>query len=984
MASLVAGTALLVGLGLMVLGLRPVSERIAENQFRAATIRVEASLDALFQPADNLLDMAVGWLAGEAPSLDSPDAFNRLFQPVLRVLPQATSFVAGTSEGQAWLLLQQVDGSWRNRMTDRARWTDRHLLIERDAKGRETRRWQQLDYDARERPWYKAAAAKQPGEMAWTSPYRFFTTGEPGITASTRMHLRDGRDLTIGLDLKLRDLSLATMKARVGSSGMALVLTDDHRLLALPAMPAGQAEDEWRRQILRPATQVGIGALDAALRALPARDTGRGAVFGFRAEGEAWLAGMWPYRLGEQHFWVLTLAPEADFAPEWLPLLGVLLSALALLLGAAMLLARGQARRIAEPLEALAATSERIGNLDFSDSPAPPSGIAEIDRLAAAQDGMRDLLRHNQSTVSAQADALRAQITALHQAKARLRDSDEYNKVLFADSGIPLVVLEPDSGRFIDCNEAAVRIYRIAHRDAVLGLTPADVSAPLQEDGSDAGEAARAHIEQALTRGSHVFEWRHRRPDGEEWDAEVRLMTFHHAGRTYLQFSLQDITERKQVARQLEYLAFHDVLTSLPNRVLLLDRLRQALVLARRRRGETCLLLLDLDRFKEINDTQGHSVGDAVLVEVSRVFQAVLRQGESIARVGGDEFVVLAPGADQAAAEMIAERLVAALRIPLEVKGQSFSLGVSIGIAGSPADGDTAEILLRHADIAMYRAKAAGGGYRCYSADMSAGLAERMALARDLKAELRGQNGDGAPALTLHFQPQVSLRDHGLVGAEVLLRWRRGEAMVSPAEFIAIAEERGMMGELGDWVLTRACHQLSAWQQAGTPLRGRLAINIAAQQIESALFPAQAEAIIREAGLDPTQFELELTESGLMHNVDLALAHIVRLQDSGFAFAIDDFGTGYSSLAYLKRLPVDKIKIDISFVRDMLEDRNDHAIVHTIIGMGRTLELTIIAEGVETEAQAGALLALGCDEAQGYHFGRPLPAAAFAQRWLSS
>ncbi len=982
MASLVAGTALLVGLVLMLIGLHPVSERIAESQFRAETIRVEASLDALFLPADHLLAMASGWLAGEAPSLDSADAFNRLFQPVLRVLPQATSIVAGTSDGQAWLLLQQTDGAWRNRMTDRARWADRHLLIDRDAAGRETRHWQRLDYDARSRPWYRAAAGNAPGETAWTQPYRFFTTGEPGITASSRMRLRDGRDLIIGLDLKLRDLSLATMKARVGSRGMALVLTEDLRLLALPAMPAGQEERAWWRQILRPATQAGIGALDAALRTLPAPDVASDAVFAFRVDGEGWLASMRSYPLGKQRFWVVTLAPESDFAPEWLTLLGMLLAALAVLLGAAMLLARRQARRIAAPLEALATTSERIGALDFSDRPAPPSGIAEIDRLAVAQDGMRDLLRRHQSTLTAQADALRAQIAALRQAKAQLRESEEYNKVLFADSAIPLVVLDPDSGRFIDCNEAAVRIYRLADRDAVLGLTVADVSAPLQEHGREAGEAARAHIEQALARGSHVFEWRHRRPDGEEWEAEVRLMTFHHVGRAFLQFSLQDITERKQVARQLEYLAFHDVLTGLPNRVLLLDRLRQSLVLARRRARVTGLLLLDLDRFKEINDTQGHSVGDAVLVEVSRVFQAALRQGESIARVGGDEFVVLAPGVDQEAAERLADRLVAALRVPLEVNGQSFSLGVSIGIARSPADGETAETLLRHADVAMYRAKAAGGGYRCYSADMSAGLAERMALARDLLAELRGQHGDRESALTLHYQPQVSLRDHSLVGAEVLLRWRRGDTQVSPAEFIAIAEERGMMCELGDWVLTRACQQLGAWRRAGTPLRGRLSINIAVQQIESVLFPAQAEAIIREAGLDPSQFELELTESGLMHNVDLALAHIARLQDNGFAFAIDDFGTGYSSLAYLKRLPVDKIKIDISFVRDMLEDRNDHAIVHTIIGMGRTLELTTIAEGVESEAQAEALRALGCDEAQGYHFGWPAPAADFARHWL--
>jgi diguanylate cyclase (GGDEF)-like protein/PAS domain S-box-containing protein len=982
MASLVIGTACMVGAGLAFLGLKPVTERIAESQFRAATSGVEASLNALFQPADSLLAMVSGWLAGEAPELDSPIVFNRVFQPVLSALPQATSIVAGTADGQAWLLLQQEGGAWRNRMTDRSRWDDRHLLIDRDADGRETRRWVNLEYDARTRPWFKAATTARIGEVAWTSPYRFFTTGDPGITASTRLRLKDGRDLVLGVDLKLRDLSRATMNARIGHRGMALVLTDDRRLLALPAMRPARIEGDWRPLILRPAANLGSGALDGAL--LAPRNAGGDAVFSYYSGGERWLASMRPYPLGGQHFWMLTLAPASDFAPQWLPLLSVLAAALLALLGAAILIARAQAHRIAQPLEALAAASERIGRLDFSVASARRSGIAEIDRLAAAQSGMRDLLRDNQSALSAQADALRGQITALRLAKASLRESDEYNKVLFADSGIPLVVLDPASGRFIDCNAAAVRIYHLADHDAVLGLTPADVSAPTQADGRESAEAARAHIELALARGSHVFEWRHRRPDGEEWDAEVRLMAFHHAGRILLQFSLQDITERKQAERKLEYLAFHDVLTGLPNRVLLLDRLRQALSGARRRQGSISLLLLDLDRFKEINDTQGHSVGDAALVEVARRFQAVLRQDESIARVGGDEFVVLAPEADQEAAVMIAERLVEALSTPLEVKGHLFSLGVSIGIALSPSDGDTVETLLRHADIAMYRAKAAGVGYRFYSADMSTGLAERMALARDLKAALRSQGDAGDTALSLHFQPQVSLRDHTLVGAEALLRWRRGEAMVSPAEFIAIAEERGMMGELGTWVLTRACLQLNTWHQAGTPLRGRLAINIAVQQIESVQFPARAEALIRDAGLDPTAFELELTESGFMHNIELALVNVARLQASGFAFAIDDFGTGYSSLAYLKRLPVDKIKIDISFVRDMLVDRNDHAIVNTIIGMGRTLELTTIAEGVETAAQAEALLALGCDEAQGYHFGAPLPPEDFAQRWLKA
>ncbi len=979
-AGLVTATTLMVAAGLVALGLQPVAERIAESQFRTATARVETSLHTLFSQADSVLAMAIGWLDGQAPSLESPDAFNRYFQPVLAALPQATSVVAGTPEGQAWLLLEQENGTWRNRMTDRLLWGDRHLLIDHGPEGI-TKHWTRLEYDARSRPWFKVAAATDIGQVAWTEPYRFFTTGDAGITAATRTRLKDGRDFLLGIDLKLRDLSHATMKIRVGARGMALVLTDDLRLFALPAKPSAMLPEEWLQQILRPARGMGIAPLAAGLAHWQAKGQPSDSVLTYRSGGEIWLLRLQPYRLGGQRLWMATLAPESEFAPAWPALLAALFAALLVLLGVAILIARTQARRIAQPLEALAASSERIGRLDFTQAQPPSSRIAEIDRLATAQEAMRALLEQNQGTLSAQADDLRSQIAALREAKASLRESDDYNKVLFADSGIPLVVMDPETGRFRDCNAAAARIYRLPNREAVLGLTPADVSAPFQYDGRLAGVVAAENIRLALERSSHVFEWRHRRPDGQIWDAEVRLMAFRHRGRQLLQFSLQDITERKQAEQQLEFLAFNDVLTGLPNRVLLLDRLHQALAASERSLNPVSLLLLDLDRFKEINDTQGHSVGDKALVEVARRFLAVLRQGESIARVGGDEFVVLTPGADHATARLIAERLVAALATPLEVRGQLFSLGVSIGIALSPEDGSSAEILLRHADVAMYRAKSSGGGYCYYSPDMSAGLAEDMALARDLKAALRG---DGEGELLLHYQPQVSLRDGRLVGAEALLRWRRGGSPVNTETFIALAEERGMMRELGTWVLTQACRQLQLWREAGTPLRGRLAINISAQEIEDVRFPEQAAALVRSCGLEPAQFELELTESGVMRNVEVAHDNIDRLQKAGFALAIDDFGTGYSSLAYLKRLPVDKIKIDISFVRDMLEDRNDYTIVKTIIGMGRTLDLTIIAEGVEQADQASALLELGCGEAQGHHFGTPQNAADFAHAWLES
>ncbi|MDR9096144.1 bifunctional diguanylate cyclase/phosphodiesterase [Burkholderia multivorans] len=442
-----------------------------------------------------------------------------------------------------------------------------------------------------------------------------------------------------------------------------------------------------------------------------------------------------------------------------------------------------------------------------------------------------------------------------------------------------------------------------------------------------------------------------------------------------------DITEQKAQATRIEQLAFYDPLTGLPNRALSADRLKQALAAAHRHGQRVALLFLDLNRFKEINDTQGHAAGDAVLMEVARRFQAVLRQEETLARIGGDEFVVIVEEAEQSAVAVIAERLQQALAEPIAVSGHIYALGVSIGIALYPEDGATCEDLLKQADIAMYRAKASGSGYRFYRPEMSAGLAERMALARDLQRALRGEGGE----LELYYQPQVDLQSRALIGAEALLRWRHPErGMLSPGVFVPIAEERNMMIDLGDWVLREACRQLKAWQEAGLNFPGRLAVNIAAQQIEDAGFAEKVLAIVRETVIAPASLELELTESGLMRNVEQALGMMNILKAAGFALAIDDFGTGYSSLAYLKRFPADKLKIDMSFVRDMLKDRHDYATVNTIISMARSFGLKAIAEGVEEAAQAESLLALGCDEAQGYYFGRPEPAESFAQKWLGA
>jgi len=440
-----------------------------------------------------------------------------------------------------------------------------------------------------------------------------------------------------------------------------------------------------------------------------------------------------------------------------------------------------------------------------------------------------------------------------------------------------------------------------------------------------------------------------------------------------------DITQRKVADKKIRRLALYDTMTGLPNRTLFMDRLKQALANAERNGLGLAILFMDLNRFKEINDAHGHGIGDQVLIEVAQRFQRTLRKDETLARLGGDEFVLIAPTSDQGAVTLIAERLGNVLTKPITTTGHTFPVGASIGIAFYPKDGVTIEDLLKRADIAMYRAKALGGDHLFYKPEMSAGLAERMQIAKNLSRAIH------AGGLELYYQPKINLITGKLSGAEALLRWNDPErGWISPAEFIPIAEARGMMGVLGKWVLREACRQIKAWQEVGHYLPGRLAVNIGAQQLEETDIADSIQEIVWEAGLTPTCLELELTESGLMDNVERAIEVMGTLKTAGFALSIDDFGTGYSSLSYLKILPADTLKIDISFVRDMLTNRHDYIIVTTILGMARNLGMKAIAEGVEQAAQAEALLALGCDEAQGYYFGYPEPAHVFAQKWFST
>jgi diguanylate cyclase (GGDEF)-like protein/PAS domain S-box-containing protein len=435
-----------------------------------------------------------------------------------------------------------------------------------------------------------------------------------------------------------------------------------------------------------------------------------------------------------------------------------------------------------------------------------------------------------------------------------------------------------------------------------------------------------------------------------------------------------DITERKEYERRIEYLANHDALTDLANRNLLGDRLQQALELTRRDGRLLGVLFLDLDRFKDINDSVGHSVGDALLRSVAARLAELVRSCDTVARQGGDEFIILlSEPKDGLEVGQVAQRIVDGLAAPFVVGGHELHVTASIGVTVFPLDGDDMQALLRNADTAMYRAKEENGNnFQFYSRDMGLRALERASLETALRHAIERNEFE------LVYQPKVDLAHGRIIGAEALIRWRHPElGLVSPVRFIPLAEDTGLIIPIGEWVLRTACLQNKAWQDAGLPLF-RVAVNLSARQFRQASLVQDVADILQESGLEAQYLELELTESLVMHDAEQFIAKLGGIKALGVRLSIDDFGTGYSSLSYLKRFPIDTLKIDQSFVRDIVTDADDAAIVRSIISLGHSLNLKVIAEGVETEAQLAYLRHHRCDEMQGYFFSRPLAPEAFA------
>ncbi len=445
-------------------------------------------------------------------------------------------------------------------------------------------------------------------------------------------------------------------------------------------------------------------------------------------------------------------------------------------------------------------------------------------------------------------------------------------------------------------------------------------------------------------------------------------------GRVY---SFRDITERIEASRRIEMLSHTDTLTGLPNRRVLADRVEFALALARRDGTPFALLCVNLDRFKHINDTLGRDFGDRVLIDVAERLKSCLRSVDSVARVGGDEFVLLIHQADAAGAEATARRVLQVMQTPFIEGDTRFTVTCSIGISLFPTDGASLDELVRHADVAMHEVKEAGrSSYRFHhrrAIDDSAALRSRMKLDHAMRQALV------AGRFRLNYQPQVDLASGTVRGAEALIRWRDPElGDISPGEFIPVAEESGFIVSIGDWVLRQAVKQAAAWHARGLDIV--VSVNVSALQFQQTDFVDGVAAAVRNAGLPPQQLELELTESILIQDAQEALLRLEALSRLGVRLAIDDFGTGYSSLGYLKRFPIGRLKIDRSFVRGLPGDESDAGIVRAIIHLGRALHLQVIAEGVENEAQRRFLTDAGCDEFQGFLYSPALPAHLFEER----
>ncbi len=555
-----------------------------------------------------------------------------------------------------------------------------------------------------------------------------------------------------------------------------------------------------------------------------------------------------------------------------------------------------------------------------------------------------------------------------------IRESEErYRTLLESVQDYGIYMLDP-TGRVISWNKGAERIYGYPDEEVIgkhnsMFFSEADIlnNLPVQE------------LEQAREAESYEIEGIRIKKDGTKLYVHATISPVFEKDGSLRGFTkvVRDITERKIAEDTIRHQALHDPLTGLPNRKALEERLELALQMALREKTKIGLMFLDLDRFKNINDSLGHLVGDVLLKEVGSRFTASVRGEDTVARLGGDEFIIMIPHITNSADMVkLAEKILQAIAQPITVGQHTLHMTTSIGITISPADGDTIHSLLKNADTALYRAKESRRNrYQFYNQTMNVRASERFKLENDFREALKKDEFE------LFYQPIINVKSKRTTGAEALLRWHHPKlGMIYPNEFISIAEEIGMIAQLGNWVTRQACLQQKKWAAAGLK-NMQIAVNVSARQFSEPNFVSDMAKIIEETGIDTHYLELEITEGIAMENIDRTSDKLNQLKRMGIQITIDDFGTGYSSLYYLKRFPIHNLKIDKSFVRHAITNSNDSTIIRTIISMAHNLNLQVIAEGVETDQQLQFLSILRCNRAQGYLIARPMANPNFEQ-WL--
>ncbi|GEM_PF-696336 len=611
-------------------------------------------------------------------------------------------------------------------------------------------------------------------------------------------------------------------------------------------------------------------------------------------------------------------------------------------------------------VRALSSAAKRMGQRDLTVRSGLPHDDEELGQLARSFDEMADNLEEWESRV----------LLSSHEIEKL-----GYRNQLILDSIGEGICGVDRNGMITFVNPAAAFMLGYQVND-LLGLSLHQTVHCRKADGTPFPHEdcpMHAAIEGGIShQGSDEMLWR---KDGSGFYADFTVIHMLEGGKvTGAVVTFKDIAERKRHEEELAHQATHDTLTGLANRTILNDRISLLIERAARESSVVALLLLDLDRFKEINDSLGHGTGDELLRGMAARLTDLMRDSDTVARLGGDEFVVLVEMDVADGAIPVAQKILDALAHPFSISGRELFIGASIGISLYPKDGASSEDLLKNADVAMYRAKKRGRNtFRFYDENMNANSVERLSL------ETRLRHAIDNDELLLHYQPQINLHSGEIIGAEALIRWQHPEmGLVSPAKFIPLAEESGLIFPIGEWVMRTACAQIKTWQNAGV-MTPPVAVNLSAHQFRQQHLVKMTTGVLLDSGIDGRYLELEMTESAVMEDADRVIKVLRELKETGVKISIDDFGTGYSSLSYLKQFAIDKLKVDQSFVREITRDPDDAAIVVAIITMAHSLGLSVIAEGVETEGQLEYLRSHGCNEMQGYLFSRPVPVGEFEQ-----